>query len=608
MSERVRPANGKKKKKPADARRTRIILIAAGGAGAALLLLLACGGGGLALFFMTRDQPNAGGPKAVAGGKDGVAAADAEDDLPPVDVKDPPVAPVPPAPWKVPPGAAAKQDMLGFDVIEGFTKEHVYPIAGCRDRYISTVSIPDPKADITVRFRPKLMVGKIEPPRIRPTVVPLILGTGHVRPDGYPSQHDMAPDGTLAIMDVYSPDGKIDLLRPGAEKTETLPNIVAGHEWFGWSASGRLLVFRKGRLVAWDVAADKQAFEAGDNLGKPLAFAPGRNWIVATVDQKYLEIRDAATGDVLGRLGGEGNWLQLAVSPDGKRLVGLRYVADKMPEFKYHQPVEFHTWDLATGQRTSVIKTRGNGTPVTWAGPDHFYHNDLLYDPALGVATIRLTLPETGGRRVRPAPSPDGRTWWADIGRAYAAAIPTQPPAGELAFKKGMPVKVEVTTNSPLHDKRAVAGLRRQLAYAGHPVGDSPWVMKVKAEEYDTGKAFFSTGGPATTKIPGVRGNAQLLAPDGTAVLTTKVEGVFPETASRYHVREVQNHPQFPGTILHEFDFKGRDGHAAMLEEVWERIDLGTPAGVLPAVWHSAGRYQPLPLPVTLELPAAARR
>src|SRR5262249_5174726 len=161
--------------------------------------------------------------------------------------------PVPPAPWKVPPGAVAKQVKLDVDVIEGFGgKEHVYPMAGSRDRYLSTVVIPDPKADIAVRFRPRLMVGKIEPPNTKPTVVPLIRGTGHVRPDGVPSQHDMAPDGTLAIMDVYAPDRRIDLLKPGANAVEPLPNIVAGHEWFGWSAGGRLLVFRRGRLVGWD--------------------------------------------------------------------------------------------------------------------------------------------------------------------------------------------------------------------------------------------------------------------------------------------------------------------------------------------------------------------
>jgi hypothetical protein len=563
------------------------------GAGASLLLLV-CVGVGLTLYFAKGSRPN---PV--------VADAGEEDDLPPIEVKDPPVAPVPPTPWKVPPGAAAKQDRLGVDVIEGFNhKEHVYPIAGSPDRYLTTIVLPDPKADITVRLRPRLVVGKIERGNDRP----LFLGTSYVRPDGYPSQLDMAPDGTLAIMDVYSQDGKIDLLKPGSEETETLPNIVAGPEWFGWSAAGKLLVFRKGRLVGWDVETGAPAFEAGENLGRPVAFAPGRNWIVATVDKKYLEIRDAATGDVLGRVGGEGNWMQIAVSPDGKRLVGLRYTAREQPEFKHNEPVEFHTWDLTTGQRTSVIKSRTNATPVMWAGPNHFYHDGLVYDPALGVTTMRLTLPSTEGRSVRPAPSPDGRTWWAGIGRAFAAEIPTQPPAGELAFKKGMTVKLEVTTNNPKHDKRAVAGLRRQLAYAGHPVGESQWVLKANAQEYDTGRAFFSTSGPANAKIPGVRGTAQLLAPNGTAVMTTKLEGVFPETASRYHKREVRNHPQFPGSILHEFDFKGRDGHQAMLEEVWEYIDLGAPAGVLPAVWLSGGRYQPLPLPATLDVPAAARR
>src|SRR5262249_39444224 len=143
-------------------------------------------------------------------------------------------------------------------------------------------------------------------------------GKGHVMPTGYPSRHDMAPDGTFAVTDVYTPEGKIDLLKPGAEKTETLPNIAAGNEWFGWSAANKLLVFRKGKLVGWDVAAGKQVCEAGDNLGQPLALAPGRNWIVVTVDKKYLEVRDSATGEVLGRLGGEGNWLQIAISPDGK--------------------------------------------------------------------------------------------------------------------------------------------------------------------------------------------------------------------------------------------------------------------------------------------------
>ena len=82
----------------------------------------------------------------------------------------------------------------------------------------------------------------------------------------------------------------------------------------------------------------------------------------------------------------------------------------------------------------------------------------------------------------------------------------------------------------------------------------------------------------------------------------TERQDVWPLRAGR----EVPS--QFPGTILHEFDFKGRDGHAAMLEEVWENIDLGAPAGVLPAVWRSAGRYQPLPLPAKLDVPAAGRR
>jgi hypothetical protein len=104
-----------------------------------------------------------------------------------------------------------------------------------------------------------------------------------------------------------------------------LPAAAAHPQWFGWSKGNRLLVLKDGQLTAWDPATCKPGYTVGENLAEPVALAPGRNWVIAAVNDQYLEVRDTATGAVVGRCGGEGDWRYLAITHDGKRLAGMRY-------------------------------------------------------------------------------------------------------------------------------------------------------------------------------------------------------------------------------------------------------------------------------------------
>ena len=57
--------------------------------------------------------------------------------------------------------------------------------------------------------------------------------------------------------------------------------------------------------VAWDLAAAKPAFTAAGRYTPPALMGPDRQWLVAMVDDNYLNVLDAATGECRGRFGGE---------------------------------------------------------------------------------------------------------------------------------------------------------------------------------------------------------------------------------------------------------------------------------------------------------------
>jgi hypothetical protein len=181
--------------------------------------------------------------------------------------------------------------------------------------------------------------------------------------------------------------------------------------------------------------------------------------MVVCVDGKYLEVRDAATGDVRGRLGGEGDWKFLDVSSDGKRLAGVRY--KPLPPgapVNYPYDAELHVWDLTTGERTSRFKDTLPGL-VTWAGPNHLFHGGRVFDIESGLAVASLTTPGSP-MNIHAIPSPDGRLWWSGLnGQAFVADIPTTPAGGKIAFNKGTPVRLELSCSDKRREEPARAAL-----------------------------------------------------------------------------------------------------------------------------------------------------
>jgi hypothetical protein len=572
-------------------------------AAVALLAVVATVAVGVWLLWPGRAKPR----------PDVAAAGDGEAVIDPVELPAPPAATFPSVPWAVPPGGAAAGPPVAdiIDLIDVGAGQRVYLSPGSRDRYLAPVLRPDP-AKPGGPFRYELGFGRFDPATGKPVgKTDLVLGPDYMA-DNAPGKADVAPDGTLAAMAVNGRTaetvGVISVFAPGDKEPRNLPPATQSAKWLGWSAAGRLLVVKDGKLAAWEPAGGKPVFEVGEKLTEPATVSPARNWVVVCVDGKYLEVRDAATGDVRGRLGGEAGWRGLDVSPDGKRLAGVRF-----PPLPVGSPagtpydVELHVWDLATGERKARLKDKMPGL-VSWVGPNHLYHADRVFDIDLGLAVVTLGPPDPPSGIARVG-SPDGRLWWSGrSGQAFVAPVPTTPAGGgRLAFTKGTPVRLELSCSDARREAPARAALTKQLTAVGHPVSDSQWLVKVKAEEYDIGHTLFVTGLQKTVSEPGVKGEMKLIAPDGTAVATSPVGGRFPERQSKFFVRERRD--QVTSGFILEYDFHGADPRQAMLNEVWGQF-VRFPADVrmLPPVWETGGKFQALPLPVSLPLPAAVRR
>jgi DNA-directed RNA polymerase subunit RPC12/RpoP len=570
-----RPARGEDAAGPRKGKRARqpaatalpvpiwVIPVAAG----ALLAVVTTVAVGAWLLRAGRAKPR---PDVAAGG----AGGGGEAVIDPVEPPAPPAATFPPVPWAVPPGGAAAGAPVAdvIDLLDVGADHRVHLFPGSRDRYMTPVLRPDP-ANPGGTFRYQLGFGRFDPATGKPVGKPdLVLGPDYMA-DNAPGKADVAPDGTLAAMAVNGRTaetvGVIIVFAPADKEPRKLPPATQSAKWLGWSAAGRLLVLKDGKLAAWEPAGGKPVFEVGEKLTEPVALSPARNWVVVCVDGKYLEVRDAATGDVRGRLGGEADWRGLDVAPDGKRLAGVRF-----PPLPTGSPVgtpydvELHVWDLTTGERTARLKDAVPGL-VSWAGPNHLYHAERVFDIELGLAVVTLGLPEPPFG-IAPVRSPDGRLWWSGRnGQAFPAAIPTAPAGGgRLAFTKGTPVRLALSCSDARREAPARAALTKQLTAFGHPVGESQWLVKVKAEEYDIGHTLFVTGQQKTVSEPGVKGEMKLIAPDGTAVATSPVGGRFPERQSKYFVRERRDQTNPMGYIL-EYDFRGADPRRAMLDEVW---------------------------------------
>jgi hypothetical protein len=431
--------------------------------------------------------------------------------------------------------------------------------------------------------------------------------------------HAFSPSGAAVVTD--SKKTHLDYYEPGGQAPKPLPapgvrfvtvdtnNRQGDLSWFEFSADGKLWHLLDGKLAAWDLKAGTAVIEAPRRYA-PLypsrGFAlmgPDRKWLVAQVEDKYLEVLDAATGECRGRLGGEGGWRALALSPDGTRLAGAR--AGSNP---YHNPqdslfaAELHEWDLTTGEKkgmTSFITNNDglNNPRALWYTPDRLWLGRRSFDMKRRVHLIDFPLPDSGLTFC-----PDGRVWSARAeGRVTSLKLPTDPPEGEPALGPGDALRVEAHCGDASIDRRVTALMGETLGRLGYRVEPGGWALRVSAQVEDTKEKV--TGSFGDYAVPIVRSKYELVAPDGT-VAATKDQVVICPLGSFFKSANYA-----PGGVIQpggahqvNYDFGGRNPATAMREEVWNRFVRTMPEEPWPrTVWRSGGKY--LSLPITIAGP-----
>src|SRR5262249_4552970 len=127
--------------------------------------------------------------------------------------------------------------------------------------------------------------------------------------------------GTLATH--AAEPGCVEFYAPGATRHIVRFGNDTIH-WLMWIDESTLLVLTRGQIIGWDVPGRQARFTAGTEYQLPVVASPARNWVAVSVGGKHLDVIDTKTGTCKGRIGREGNWRALAVSPDGQRLAGVR--------------------------------------------------------------------------------------------------------------------------------------------------------------------------------------------------------------------------------------------------------------------------------------------
>jgi hypothetical protein len=422
----------------------------------------------------------------------------------------------------------------------------------------------------------------------------------------------VSPTGTLVIDCGVGRDRLLPIYRPDQDAPRTIPGLTLidpqatrGRSWFDFAADEKLWVIKHGTLVAWDLTAGKPAFAAAGRYTLPVAMGPDRRWLVVQVDEKYLEMLDAASGACRGRFGGEGRWLGLAVSRDGKRLAGVRFPGPGWDPGAnaYDFPFEVHDWDLTTGERKAIItvlRKRRDVQSVHWIGPDHLLIEEAVLDMKLrlNVGAVWVKSPpgsEAPGTLLEAGWTADGKRWaYGEFAELVSVKVPLDM-AGEPAFRPGDTIRVDSRCGDADLDARITAVMSAALRLYGYRVDEGGWWLRISAKAADTSLTIGNTA------IPEVTGTVELVDPEGTAVAKSSHRGDFPRgPGSKYYKKsELRYNNQVQADL---YDFGNRSAATVMREEAWAHFIRSLPNSAYPrAAWKSGGQYVPLPMRIEID-------
>jgi hypothetical protein len=234
--------------------------------------------------------------------------------------------------------------------------------------------------------------------------------------------------------------------------------------WAGFLDDARLAVLTaNGGLEVRDVSSGAVASRIADGWKPPVAFSPGRNWVVGFTGDGF-EWRRLPGGEV-------GGTLRLPPgAPAPKSAPGSAVSPDGSSFACYYQGEGQHvilTWDVATGaikdvvlypasQSGAPLETASRDVPVQWAGPRAvLIAGQYVVDLDLGVPVWQWArnradysdriIPGPDGRFWRAGPLPDGDKLWDQL----AGKAPNPPPKEQATFLfAGSPLSPAAATHA----------------------------------------------------------------------------------------------------------------------------------------------------------------
>lgn len=423
----------------------------------------------------------------------------------------------------------------------------------------------------------------------------------------------LSADGTrLAVcdptdsrrVDVWAEDGtRIQGLRPYED---------ASIDWLGWSES-RLLVLAGGKLSAWNIETGVALFEVAGEYTTPVAFAPSSSWL-AIARSDGCDLVDAETGGCLARCLRPQNshpYRDLAVSPDGRRLAGVRDEHGPSRDGKFSTESAIDLWDLTTGQSIAVpvrLKPELGWRSTRQLLASASYSLELI-DVVIG--DVVWTSWSEGGPSNPPEVTPDGKVWMYDgVWRAQQKPPATSRITGVLDQLDDLAlfvdkIRVEANLGELKRSQSAARRMAEHLQQRSFLLGPGGWVCRgtyqiVAGTEQISFKAPPGRPQIPDLTVPVLEIRWELVDPNGTTVWQQPDHVEWEAAKSQYAVREQDASGstaslQFgPGVIL---DFKGHDPRIAIIEELKPMaVQFEIPQNVPRRLVRIGNEFEPLPI------------